>query len=231
MQSCSVQCPLCQRRTARRACPALGHDICPVCCGTKRLIEINCPEDCVFLSASRHHPPAVVQRQQARDIAVLAPTLQGLANRQFRLLLLLASVIARHVPEDFHTLQDDDIAEAANAVASTLETASRGVIYEHRAGSRPAMHLAEDVKRFLAQLHEDGQRHAALGEEDQTSTAGLDRDAAVALRRIEQGARQRPAAAAGGQKTAYRELLGRIVNSRPGGPAAAAGREGKLIVS
>ena len=46
-------CPLCGKRNARRACPALGHLICAVCCGTKRLTEIACPSDCGYLATAR----------------------------------------------------------------------------------------------------------------------------------------------------------------------------------
>ncbi|SVD73437.1 uncharacterized protein METZ01_LOCUS426291, partial [marine metagenome] len=64
----SQRCPRCKRRLPRRKCPALGYQICAVCCGTKRLVEINCPSDCGYLASSKAHPPAVVQRQQERDI-------------------------------------------------------------------------------------------------------------------------------------------------------------------
>ncbi|HYT73137.1 MAG TPA: hypothetical protein VEL79_00190, partial [Vicinamibacterales bacterium] len=59
-------CVLCSARAAKRACPALGREICPSCCATKRLVEIACPPDCGYLSAARAHPAAVVQRQQDR---------------------------------------------------------------------------------------------------------------------------------------------------------------------
>ena len=65
----AVVCPLCGERTARRGCPALGQQICAVCCGTKRLIEIALPGDCVYLASAREHPPAVAVRQQQRDVA------------------------------------------------------------------------------------------------------------------------------------------------------------------
>ena len=57
-------CPLCRQRKARRPCPAVGHSICSVCCGTKRQREIVCPPSCVYLSSAREHPAAVVQRRQ-----------------------------------------------------------------------------------------------------------------------------------------------------------------------
>src|SRR6266850_717586 len=128
-----MSCPLCSARKERRACPALKKTICAVCCGTKRLTEIQCPEDCVYLSTAREHPAAVVRRQQEHDVAILLPTIQELTERQYQLFFLFQSVIARHTPEGFARLLDEDVAEAAAAVAAPLGTAARGGISEHAA--------------------------------------------------------------------------------------------------
>jgi len=48
-----VVCPLCGTRRARRRCPALDKQICAVCCGTKRLVQISCPSDCTWLLSAR----------------------------------------------------------------------------------------------------------------------------------------------------------------------------------
>ena len=69
-------CPVCNQRKAKRTCPALGKQICTVCCGTKRLVEITCPTDCSYLSSSRAHTPEAVQRQQEIDRAMLLPIVQ-----------------------------------------------------------------------------------------------------------------------------------------------------------
>jgi len=215
VQSCNVLCPLCNRRKARRQCPALGQEICAVCCGTKRIVEIRCPPDCGYLSASRSHPPAVVQRQQQRDLAAFAPTLQGLTDLQSRLLLLLGTFIARHVPQDFQALRDEDIAEAAGTLAATLETAGRGVIYEHRAATQPARHLADELKHLLDEIVRGNQGAA---------TPGITDAAPVVLRRIEKNARE-TANGAEGTQTTYRDLLTRVLNSvsvEQPGPAGAA---------
>src|SRR2546423_4196064 len=161
-----MSCPLCGTRKERRACPALHQTICAVCCGTKRLTEIQCPDDCVYLTSAREHPAAVVKRQQERDVAILLPTIQGLTERQYQLFFLFQSLISRHTPEGFTRLLDDDVAEAAGVVASTLETADRGVIYEHAAQSIPAQRLANEMKAMLAEMREKGvkvfDREAAL---------------------------------------------------------------------
>src|SRR5689334_20805974 len=47
------RCPLCSERSAKRYCPAKESQICTVCCGTKREVEIDCPAGCPHLQAGR----------------------------------------------------------------------------------------------------------------------------------------------------------------------------------
>src|SRR5690242_3354819 len=115
-------CPECGQRKGRRNCPALGETICPTCCATKRLTEINCPDDCPHLAASREHPAAVVRRQQEQDVAALAPAIRHLTERQHQLFFLFHTVVARFKPDGFARVVDTDVAEAAASFASTLET-------------------------------------------------------------------------------------------------------------
>ena len=89
-------CPLCGARKAKRACPGVRQDICPVCCGTKRLIEIKCPADCVYLTTARAHPAAVVQRQQERDMAFVLPRISDLDEGQYRLFLFCQAQVLEH---------------------------------------------------------------------------------------------------------------------------------------
>ena len=169
-------CPLCNHRKAKRACPALNRQICAVCCGTKRLVEINCPSDCGYLSSARSHPPAVVQRQQEMDRAMLLPLLQGLSERQARLFLMLAALMSKHQSEGLQKLVDDDIAQATGALASTLETAGRGIVYEHRPASVAASRLMTELKTMVDEVVKN-------------AGSALERDAAIALRRIEHAAK------------------------------------------
>src|SRR5438477_263219 len=91
-----MSCPLCRSRKEKRFCPALNQTICPVCCGTKRLTEIQCPDTCRYLTSAREHPAAIVKRQQEHDVATLLPTLHGLTERQSQLLFHFQSLIARN---------------------------------------------------------------------------------------------------------------------------------------
>src|SRR5438445_1813024 len=46
-------CPRCNKRPAKRDCPALRTKICAVCCATERMIELACPETCPYLIEAR----------------------------------------------------------------------------------------------------------------------------------------------------------------------------------
>lgn len=194
-------CPLCRTRKARRACPALGQSICSVCCGTKRLVEIRCPADCGYLASAREHPAAAVERRREADFALLLPVVRDLTRRQAQIFFLLQATLARHKPEGFYALKDDDVAAAAASVAATLETAERGVIYQHRAGSLPAEHLAHALRQSIEEVR---------GE----AGPSFDRDSAVVLRRMELAART-TRKQAGGSETAYLELAQRFANRMP----------------
>lgn len=144
-----MQCPLCRQRPVRRACPALGREICAVCCGSKRLVEIACPPTCRYLAAAEAHPASVVRKQHERDVAIVESLVEGLSRPQMELAWGVMEVIARFGADPLLRLRDEDVAEMATALASTLRTAARGVIYEHRPGSLAAQRLGAEVKAFL----------------------------------------------------------------------------------
>lgn len=209
-----MQCPLCARRKARRSCPALGRTICALCCGTKRLSEIRCPDDCPHLAAAREHPAAEVRRRQEADAAVILPALRGLTERQQQLFFVLQSVVTRHQPDSLTPLVDADVAAAAGACAATIESAEKGVVYEHQAESAPARRLAAELSATVEKVREQGPKV-------------YDREVARALRAIEQAARdtgrQRPG------DRAYLELMARVLQQNA--PQAGAGAPGPALIT
>ena len=196
-------CPLCRRRRARRACPALGHQICAVCCGTKRLREIRCPSDCTYLVSARTHPPAVVQRQQERDARFLLPVIDGLGRRQYQLFFVVQATIQRLAETDELPVNDDVVRDTAQALAATFETASKGIIFEHRPSSLPAERLARELKPLLE--GKDGRGPVAS-----------ERDLAEVLRRVERAATDARKTLDGGTH-AYLDLVGRLMRSSSSG--------------
>jgi hypothetical protein len=204
----SVVCPLCGNRRARRGCPALGKQICAICCGTKRLVEIDCPPDCTWLASAREHPPAARVRQQQRDVAMLVQFVRDFSERQSRLFFLVATFLVSYQPSELQPLIDDDVAEGMAALAATFETASRGVIYDHRPASLPAERMIAELKPMLL----DAGRGAG---------SAFERDAAVVLRRVEESVRGLRGHEPDNRRT-FLDLLGRVIR-QPSGPDASAG--------
>jgi hypothetical protein len=212
-----MTCPLCGRRKARRACPALGHDICAVCCGTKRLAEIRCPSGCGYLAAAREHPPAVTVRQHQRDVGVVVQSVRDLNDGQSQLFLLVVTFIAGYTSPELQPLTDMDTAEAAEALAATFETASRGVIYEHRPASAAANRLAAALR-------------VALDEAGRDRGTSFGRDAAVVLRRVALTAKE---LGAGNPENGrpFLDMLRRVIKAdRPESPAEPEHGAPRLIV-
>lgn len=139
----------------------------------------------------------MVRRQQERDVATVLPTIRHLTERQYQLFFLFHSAIARHTPDGLARLLDVDVADAAGAVAATLETASRGVIYEHAAQSLPGQKLARELQAMLEEIRKQGARV-------------FDHEAAVTLRAIETGAREASKLEDG--DTAYLLLMRRLLD-------------------
>jgi hypothetical protein len=142
-----------------------------------------------------------VRRRQEQDVSELLPTIRHLTERQYQLFFLVQSVIARFRPAGLSRLVDSDVAEAAAAVAATLETSARGVIYQHTPPGVPAQALATELTATLARIREQG---ATI----------YDHETAVVLRAIEKGAR--PAQGPAGpdtNDTRYLDLLARLLQS------------------
>ena len=200
----AVLCPLCGIRSAKRSCPALGKQICAVCCGTKRNVEILCPTDCVYLASAREHPAATVVRRQQRDIALMMQSMRDFSERQAQLFLFINTFLMKYQPPELQSLIDDDVVEAMRALASTYETASRGVIYEHRAASLPAQRLVTALTPVLAEVGKGG--------------SVFERDAAVVMRRIERAVSDVRASDQQNRR-AYLDLLGRVIVKKDSGAA------------
>ena len=164
------------------------------------MTEINCPADCVYLAVAREHPPAAAVRRQQQDYALFVKALADFNRRQAQLFLAISTVIARYEPPELQAVVDDDVVDAASALAATYETAARGVIYEHRAATPAGERLGAAI-------------HAMLREVEGSGGSAFERDVAVVLRRVEQTARDAHASA-GGDSRAYFKLLDRILSRR-----------------
>jgi hypothetical protein len=201
-----MRCGVCDTRKARRACPALGRTICPVCCGSKRLTEIACPPDCGWLRVAATHPPAAQQRQVEEDQQRLRELLAGLSEPEYVVLTSCLRAALTHRRTAVPSPHDGDLREAAGALRATFETEARGLVYEHRPESLIAARLADALRDALRQLEADGFPRVGL-------------HAIPALRRIERQA-VRPGAGSEAA-TAFFDVLERTLREGPGEARAA----------
>ncbi len=129
--------------------------------------------------------------------------MRDLNERQSQLFFLVNTFLVQYQPPELQPLIDDDVAEAGAALAATLETSARGVIYEHRPASLPAERLMNALKPVLAQAGGRG------------GTA-FERDAAVVMRRVEEAARQVRSREESNRR-AFLDLLGRVLRRKDDG--------------
>jgi len=125
----SRHCPLCETRQPRRFCPAKGEEICSVCCGTKREVEIDCPPDCAYLQSGREYesrktilsgPTAYRTERLWQDEFILSHT--GIFLEIWRSVL---DVRGRY-PE----IVDAHLQAALESLIQTYQTLDKGIYYE-----------------------------------------------------------------------------------------------------
>jgi hypothetical protein len=169
--------------------------------------EIACPTNCVYLATAQRHPPVATKRQQEQDLFVLMKTLGQVSEGQLQLFFLIQTWALRFTPVDLGSVADADLAEAANALAASFETASRGVIYEHQAQAPVAEQLRRGLKTFLAEVGRGG------GPRFETQAAEV-------LRGIARGAAHEGEGIGSGPQD-YLTLTARVLNERRPAPAPA----------
>lgn len=141
-------CPLCRRRKGKRYCPAIGEKICAACCGSKRRVEIACPEDCVYLTGA--HAAAWEGRvtEHERDMRRLAPFVQELSDDAARLVFLALTGVGALGSRDV-SLDDARLADALATLAKTCDTRDSGLVYEHRADDPRVQAVVDELEALL----------------------------------------------------------------------------------
>ena len=190
-----MSCPLCRERKGKRLCPAKGTHICSTCCGAKRLVEIECPRDCVYLNGTHAGAWQGRETERARDHRRLAPSLQALTNAQMQL-LLVAIVGLDRMRSERRGLQDLFVVDAVRALRKTVETRGHGILYDHSAEDLRAEGLRHDLAGLFV-------THDAEGR----PTSPDDGDLLAALRALESVVE---AVLREGGTTEFLEMAGRI---------------------
>lgn len=124
-----IPCKLCEKRRARRHCPATDGEICAQCCGAERENTIACPASCEYLKEARFHeqPPAIPEDQVPnRDIRISEQFLREREALLFTLALALKRAMETSDAVDF------DAREALDGQIRRYRALQAGLIYESR---------------------------------------------------------------------------------------------------
>ena len=145
-----MKCILCEQRKAKRYCPAKKTQICPVCCGEKRGVEINCPLDCpYFVEGQKYQQDKITKQRIKKEGFQLYIRRAELYNKNPQIFadLELAFVDLFRA----RNIKDEDLVSALELVIKTLETEKKGILYEYRADDRIINEITGHVLQVLRQ--------------------------------------------------------------------------------
>jgi hypothetical protein len=143
-----MKCILCNQRKAKRPCPAKGALICTKCCGEKRVLEIDCPESCVYLRAGREtESEDYRKRMQSQDPATLERN-RGVLQEYQDVIAHLEYVLARH-RRLVRDLTDKDVVQAADVLLATYRTEDKGILYENTSDNLRVESLRRELREVL----------------------------------------------------------------------------------
>jgi hypothetical protein len=142
-----MACKICQVRRPRRACPGVGGDICPPCCGNERENTVSCPLDCEYLVEARVHekPQRVPEGKLPHPEVDLS---EEFLHRQSELTAATGAGLATAalgVPGAV----DQDVREALASLVETYRALQNGIYYESKPNNMVAARLQELIQRGL----------------------------------------------------------------------------------
>ncbi len=148
-----MKCTLCGERKGKRFCPAKNTSICTQCCGEKRVVEIDCPSDCVYLSSGHTYQSIKkysAQLQQEKD-PLQRKKLYETGQQFGRLFGEIERTIIGYAA-DLQTLTDQHLLQAVSLLKETYRTEQKGVIYEHSSANPLVQALVRDLRASLEEL-------------------------------------------------------------------------------
>jgi hypothetical protein len=142
-----VLCKICQKRRARRFCPAVQGDICTLCCGTEREVSLSCPLECEYLrEAHQHEKPITIDGNQLSNPDIIVD--EEFIRDHEELLLFGVYALVQSATRTAGAI-DTDVINALTTLIQTYRTLESGLFYE----SRPENLVAAAVQRaFTASL-------------------------------------------------------------------------------
>jgi len=147
----NIPCKLCEKRRAKRHCPGVEGEICPVCCGTEREITVDCPLDCEYLHEARvrDRPIPIGEADLPnKDITVT----EDFIRKQEHVVMWLGNALSRAM--EARKSVDGDAREGLESLIKTYRTLESGLIYETRPNNPYAAEIQETLKQAIDELRQ-----------------------------------------------------------------------------
>jgi hypothetical protein len=155
-----VKCPLCGSRRGKRRCPAKRADICAICCGEKRVVEIDCPQDCQWLRDGQANE---LRREWTEYLRAQAPEKARLWMSVMDGWLPVVDAVEQSVADaarSIRDLSDEETAEALAGVLKGYSAEANGILYRPSSTSprveAVSRDLHEGVEALRASVRKDG---------------------------------------------------------------------------
>jgi len=139
---------MCGKRKAKRPCPAGDGSICALCCGEKRVLELDCPEDCGYLKAGREYESAEFRkRMQNQDPLQQEKSRRILTENQDVVAHLEYTIAQQRLLSG--GLSDSDVFTAVGILLDAYRTEDKGILYEKNSDDLRVDSLRRELREVL----------------------------------------------------------------------------------
>ncbi len=150
-----MKCVLCEKRKPKRYCPAKRTSICPVCCGEKRGVEINCPLDCTYyVEGLKHHQQKMMYQRIKKEGAKSYVRKAELYKHNPGFFAQLEKGFVSIFRAD-KSLTNRDLTSGLDMAKKTLETEKKGLLYQHQSGNSYADEISNHVLRIVGEYKDN----------------------------------------------------------------------------
>jgi hypothetical protein len=143
-----MKCVLCEQKKAKRFCPAKDAQICALCCGTKRVLEIACPESCEYLQAGRKRGIEDYKKRLQKMDSSNQEKYRRVISRYQDVIAHLEYAISRErlLSRD---LKDKDVAQVVDILLDTYRTEDKGILYEKTLDDIRIEPLRQELRKIV----------------------------------------------------------------------------------
>ncbi len=143
-----MKCALCDKRKAKRSCPAKDGSICALCCGEKRVLELDCPESCPYLISGRERESADFGKLlQSQDTFQRDKNRRILSEHQHVIAHLEYTIAQNRLSS--RDLKDRDVSLALETLLETYRTEDKGILYEKDSDDLRVESVRQELKDII----------------------------------------------------------------------------------